>query len=66
VSGETNILKAKINRNEQLIDIFEVIFYKVETVTKQNLSDVSRGPRSELQWNISNSNGKEKQKKKKR
>jgi len=36
VSGETNTLKAKISRNEQLIIIFEVVLYKV---TKQNLSD---------------------------
>lgn len=60
MSGKTNTLKAKISRNEQLIIIFEVVLYKVDCYqTKPQWS--GRGPRSGLQWNIPNSNGKEKQ-----
>jgi len=59
VSGKTNTLKAKISRNEQLIVIFEVVLYKVDRYqTKPQRSD--RGPRSELQQNSTNSDGKEK------
>jgi len=56
VSGETNTLKAKISRNEQLIIIFEVVLYKVDllpnktSVIRQRTMQRAAVEHSQQQW----------------